>query len=310
MATNPIGLSRRLLCGAALGACFARPDAASAADRAATSEVHPATYPATHPATHSAAPALLLAREWPADADPAGHLVSEKLDGVRALWDGRTLRFRSGAAIAAPRAFLARLPAVPLDGELWLGRGRFDTLSGLVRRLQADEALWRDLSYQVFELPAAGGTFAQRAVALQALCQRQGFAALRALPQQPVADRADLQCRLAAVVAGGGEGLVLHRADAPTATGRGPWLWKHKPLHDAEAQVLAHLPGQGRLAGQVGALQVRSDSGVVFAIGTGLRDADRARPPAVGQRISYRHRGFTPAGVPRFASYWRPAVAL
>jgi DNA ligase-1 len=292
MATNPIRLTRRLLCGAALGALLPRPAQALAA------------------ATATAAPALLLAREWPVDADPAGYLVSEKLDGVRALWDGRTMRFRSGALIAAPSGFLARLPAQPLDGELWLGRGRFDELSGGVRRAQPDDALWRDLRYQVFELPAAGGSFAQRADALQALCRQQGFAALRALPQQPVADRATLQRQLDAVVAAGGEGLVLHRADAPVATGRGPWLFKHKPLHDAEALVLAHLPGQGRLAGQVGALQVRADSGVVFKIGSGLHDADRAAPPAVGQRISYRHRGFTPAGVPRFASYWRPAVAL
>jgi DNA ligase 1 len=285
MPMKPIGLSRRLLCGAALGALLPRPAAA-------------------------AAPPLLLAREWPVDGDPAGHLVSEKLDGVRALWDGRTLRFRSGAPVMAPAAWLAGLPAVPLDGELWLGRGRFDELSGVVRRARADDRAWRDLRYQVFELPAASDRFAQRADALQALCQRQGFEALRALPQQPVADRAALQRRLDAVVAAGGEGLVLHRADAPVATGRGPWLWKHKPLHDAEALVLDHLPGQGRLAGQVGALRVRSDSGVVFNIGTGLRDADRAAPPAVGQRISYRHRGFTPAGVPRFASYWRAAAAL
>ena len=298
MPTNPIGLSRRLLCGAALGAFFARPGVANA------------TNPATKSAANPAAPALLLAREWPADADPAGYLVSEKLDGVRALWDGRTLRFRSGAAIAAPAAWLARLPSQPLDGELWLGRGCFDELSGLVRRAQPDDARWGELQYQVFELPAAGGTFAQRAATLHALCRQQGFAALRALSQQPVANRADLQRRLDAVVAAGGEGLMLHRADAPIATGRSPWLWKHKPLHDAEALVLAHLPGQGRLAGQVGALQVRSDSGVVFKLGTGLRDADRAEPPAIGQRISYRHRGFTPAGVPRFASFWRPAAAL
>lgn len=301
MATNPIGLSRRLLCGAALGAFFARPAAATAGAGATAATTTP---------QRGAAPALLLAREWPVDADPAGYLVSEKLDGVRALWDGHTLRFRSGALIAAPVAFLARLPVQPLDGELWLGRGRFDELSGGVRRAQPDDALWRDLSYQVFELPAAGGSFAQRADALQGLCRQAGFAALRALPQQAVADRADLQRRLDAVVAAGGEGLVLHRADAPVASGRGPWLFKHKPLHDAEALVLAHLPGQGRLAGQVGALQVRADSGVVFKIGSGLQDADRAAPPAVGQRISYRHRGFTPAGVPRFASYWRPAVAL
>ena len=262
------------------------------------------------PAPALAAPALLLAREWPTGADPAGHLVSEKLDGVRALWDGQQLRFRSGRLIAAPAWFTARLPEQPLDGELWLGRGQFDALSGLVRHQQADDAAWRAVQYQVFELPAAGGVFADRATTLQMLCRRTGFAALQALPQTPVAGMDALQRRLDAVVAAGGEGLVLHRADAPQATGRTGWLFKHKPLHDAEALVLAHLPGQGRLAGQLGALQVRTDNGVGLAIGTGLSDADRAQPPAVGSRITFTHRGFTAGGVPRFAIYLRPAHTL
>jgi DNA ligase-1 len=262
------------------------------------------------PAAAARPPALLLAREWPAEADPAGFLVSEKLDGVRALWDGRVLRFRGGGEVQAPRWFVDRLPPQPLDGELWLGRGRFEALSGLVRRGQPDDAAWRELQYQVFELPAAGGRFAERSAALQALCRQLGFAPLQALAQQPVVDRAALQRRLDQVIAAGGEGLVLHRADAPQATGRGPWLYKHKPLHDAEALVLAHLPGQGRLAGRLGALRVRSDAGMVFDIGTGFSDADRAAPPAVGQRISFSHRGFTAGGVPRFASYLRLADPL
>ena len=280
---------RRLLCGAALGMlCGASPPALAA---------------------RAGSPALLLAREWPAAADPTGFLVSEKFDGVRALWDGRGLRFRSGRPIAAPAWFTARLPLQPLDGELWLGRGRFEATSGGVRRDRPEDAFWSALRYQVFELPAAGGVFADRAAALTALCAQTGWPALQAAPQRTAASRADLQRQLDAVMAAGGEGLVLHRADAPQATGRGPWLWKHKPLHDAEAVVLAHLPGQGRLAGQVGALQVKSEAGVEFNIGTGLSDADRQRPPAPGQRITFTHRGFTDGGVPRFASYLRPAPA-
>lgn len=262
------------------------------------------------PAAASAGPALLLAREWPKGADPAGHLVSEKLDGVRAVWDGRQLRFRSGRLIAAPAWFTARLPAQPLDGELWLGRGQFEALSGLVRHQQPDDAAWGAVQYQVFELPAAGGVFADRATALQALCRHTGFAALQALPQTPVASVDALQQRLDAVLAAGGEGLVLHHADAPQASGRSPWLFKHKPLHDAEALVLAHLPGQGRLAGRLGALQVRTDNGADLAIGTGFSDVERAKPPAIGSRITFTHRGITAGGVPRFASYLRPAHTL
>ena len=292
-ALTPFDLKRRSLCGAAL--CAGLP---GLADAAATQDA-------------AAGPAPLLAREWPAAADPAGYLVSEKLDGVRALWDGRQLRFRSGRPVAAPAWFTQRLPAEPLDGELWLGRSRFEALSGLVRRVKPDEAGWQALRYQVFELPAAGGSFAERAARLQALADRQAAgAAWAAVVHEPAQGRAWLAQRLAAVLAAGGEGLMLHRADAPQASGRGPWLYKHKPLHDAEALVLGHLPGQGRLAGQLGALQVRTDAGIDLAIGTGFTDADRRQPPAVGERISFTHRGLTAGGVPRFASYLRRAHGL
>ena len=158
-------------------------------------------------------------------------------------------------------------------------------------------------------MPASGGRFAERAATLQSLCAQVGWPALQAVAQQAVASRDALQQRLDEVVAAGGEGLVLHHADAPQASGRSPWLWKHKPLHDAEALVLAHLPGQGRYAGQLGALQVRTDTGQVLAIGTGFSDADRRQPPAIGQRVTYTYRGLTAGGVPRFASYLRPAHA-
>jgi DNA ligase 1 len=99
------------------------------------------------------APALVLAHEAPPDVDPSGFLVSEKLDGVRAFWDGRRFLFRSGVPIPAPAWFIERLPPVALDGELWLGRGRFEALSGAVRRQSPDDAAWRALRYMVFELP-------------------------------------------------------------------------------------------------------------------------------------------------------------
>ena len=296
---------RRQFCATALGAWLCSPVAGQVAGQAASL----ADIPAGNSSSNRPSFTPLLAREWPVHGDPAGFLVSEKFDGVRALWDGQSLRFRSGRLISAPAWFIARLPAQPLDGELWLGRGRFEVLSGLVRRQPLDDAGWQALQYQVFELPAAGGSFAERAATLPSLCAQVDWPALQAVAQQAVASRAALQQRLDEVVAGGGEGLVLHQADAPQASGRSPWLWKHKPLHDAEAQVLAHLPGQGRYAGQLGALRVRADTGKLLAIGTGFSDADRQQPPAIGQRITFTYRGLTAGGVPRFASYLRTAPA-
>lgn len=251
------------------------------------------------------APRLALLSEARPDIDPSGHLVSEKLDGVRAVWDGARLRFRSGRVASAPGWFTAALPPVALDGELWGGRESFDAVSGMVRRATPDDAGWRALRLMVFDLPGASGDFATRAARIAALAAASSSAVWAAVEQVRIADRAALQQRLDQVVRGGGEGLVLHRADAPWSPGRSGALWKLKPLHDAEAQVLAHEPGRGRLADVMGALRVRTAGGIEFRIGTGFTDAERRDPPPVGSWISYTHRGLTPSGLPRFASYWR-----
>ena len=253
------------------------------------------------------APAIELLSLAPSDIDPGGYLVSEKFDGVRAIWDGRGLRFRSGRAMAAPGWFTEGWPDTALDGELWGGRGRFDVTSASVRRSTPDDAQWRALRLMVFDLPGAAGSFAQRAQRIEMLVRASASSALVAVDQQVMADRAALQQRLDSVVGGGGEGLVLHRADAPWVAGRSTAVLKLKPLHDAEAQVLACEAGRGRLAGLMGALRVRSVSGIEFLIGTGFSDEQRRHPPAVGSWITYTHRGHTPSGVPRFARYWRAA---
>ena len=248
---------------------------------------------------------LPLAQEAPVDVDPTGHLVSEKYDGARALWDGRRLRFRSGVPITAPAWFTARLPSLALDGELWLGRGRFEALSAAVRRQQPDDAEWRQVRYLVFELPDAAGDFARRAARIEALAGATAWPSLVAVAQRPVADRAALQARLREVVDGGGEGLVLHRADALYTTGRSSALLKLNPLHDAEGVVVAHLPGRGKHAGRLGALRVRTPEGLEFQIGTGFSDAQREDPPRIGAVVTYSHRGMTAGAVPRFASFLR-----
>jgi DNA ligase 1 len=255
------------------------------------------------PRTEPFAP--LLANELGPHIDPSAYLVSEKYDGVRGLWDGQTLRYRSGRVVPAPAWFTARLPSEPLDGELWLGRRRFDELSGRVRALVPNDAAWRELRYMVFELPAAGGTFAERAERIARLAQTTGWQQLVAAPQTPVADRDSLQRRFAQTVADGGEGLVLHLALAPVSSGRSDVLVKLKPQRDAEATVVAHHAGQGKYDGLLGALEVRTPEGRGFLIGSGFSDAQRRTPPAVGSVVTYRYRDLTSTGLPRFATFMR-----
>jgi DNA ligase-1 len=264
-----------------------------------------AIFPRGAAARGAAAPALLLANPFDAGVDPAPYLVSEKYDGVRALWDGRTLRFRSGREVHAPAWFSERLPPHRLDGELWLGRGGFDALSGIVRKAGAVDAEWRELRYLVFELPQADGTFAQRHVQLRRIVEAANWPALQAVAQFRVADRAALQRALHEVTRGGGEGLMLHRADAPYLTGRSDALLKLKPLLDTEAMVVGHVPGQGKYAGMMGALELQTPAGQRFRLGTGFSAALRRDPPPLGSTVTYTYRDLTPSGLPRFASYSR-----
>ncbi len=252
----------------------------------------------------------MLAIEAGPDTDPQGCLVSEKLDGVRALWDGQRLWFRSGLPIAAPPAFLAQLPSASLDGELWLGRAQFERLVGAVRRAKPDEQAWAGVRYMAFDMPRVPGPFVQRAATLAALGQTAGRPAWGVVPQRRVATAAALKDWLAQVVAAQGEGLMLHRADALWQGGRSDALLKLKPQFDAEAQVVAHVAGQGRHAGRLGALQVRTAQGLEFKLGTGFSDAQREQPPSLGSWVTYTYRGLTEAGVPRFAAFLRQRPVL
>lgn len=254
------------------------------------------------------APALALAQEFRPGQWRAGHWVSEKYDGLRGHWDGSTLRTRGGEVVTAPAWFTAGWPATPLDGELWAGRGAFTQALSTVRSQNASEAAWRQIRFMVFDLPAHGGVFDERLAALPGVIAALQQPWVQAVPHWRVDSEAALRAQLRQLEGEGAEGLVLRRGDAPYRAGRSGDLLKLKSHQDAEALVLAHLPGQGKHQGQLGALLVALPGGQRFRLGTGLSEADRQSPPAIGSRVTYRHRGHHPDGLPRFASYLRPAV--
>jgi len=256
--------------------------------------------------TPLAAPAMLLAEVYAANVDVTQYWVSEKFDGVRAQWDGRTLRFRGGGVVPAPAWFTKNFPAVSLDGELWIARDQFDALSGTVRKHDPVDAEWRQVHYLVFELPGAAGDFSARVQRMNTLVAQVDVPWLQAVEQTRVADRAALKQRLNAVVHAGGEGLMLHRADAPYLTGRSDVLLKLKPWQDAEAVVVGYMPGKGKYQGMTGALEMdMPDDGQRFRIGSGLTYSLRRQPPPIGTHITYRYQNLTKKGVPRHPRYLR-----
>jgi DNA ligase-1 len=187
----------------------------------------------------------------------------------------------------------------------WLGRGSFDRLSGIVRRSVPVDADWRELRYMIFDVPGASGQFSERVANIGSVLAAAAVPWLQAVDQARVSDRAALQRQLLTLVSSGGEGLMLHRADAHWTPGRSDALRKLKQVPDEDTRVVAHLPGKGRHAGRLGALLLEMPNGQRFALGTGFTDAQRDTPPLPGAVVTYRYRDRTPTGLPRFASFLR-----
>ncbi len=250
-------------------------------------------------------PPLQLARVYQAGMDLQGYWVSEKLDGVRAYWDGQQLLSRGGNIIAAPGWFLRDFPAQPLDGELWMGRGRFAQVSAAVRRLQPKAQEWRQIRFMVFDLPASGVPFSERVKRMRELVGKTSSYHLALVEQRPATDHGALLARLDRVLAVGGEGLMLHHGDSFYKAGRTAALLKVKTFQDAEATVVDYSDGKGKYQGQVGTLVVETGDGRRFKLGSGLSDNERADPPPVGSTVTYKFFGLTANGLPRFASFLR-----
>ena len=106
-------------------------------------------------------PPLLLAETWDCVSDPTGWWLSEKLDGVRAYWDGKRFVSRLGNTLHAPDWFVAGLPDLPLDGELWLGRKKFQRTVSIVRRQDKSDH-WKEVAFVVFDAPGLDKAFEAR----------------------------------------------------------------------------------------------------------------------------------------------------
>lgn len=261
------------------------------------------------------APPILLAHVWDHETDLAGWWMSEKLDGVRAYWDGERFVSRLGNPYLAPAWFTAGFPKTPLDGELWLDRKAFQRTVSVVRRQDRGDA-WREIKFLVFDAPAHGGDFEARVDHYQRAVAAAGSAHLHAHAHERCRGVDHLRAELARVEALGGEGLMLRRPGSAYEVGRSMTLLKVKSFFDSEARVVGHQAGSGRHRGRLGALLVELPDGTSFAVGSGLSDAERAAPPPVGAIITFRYQELSDGGVPRFPTYvgvrhdvvWRPGA--
>lgn len=258
--------------------------------------------PSRKPEDGKVKPPVLLAEKWDGETNVAGWWMSEKLDGLRAYWDGRQFISRNGNLFLAPDWFMAGMPSVPLDGELWITRKQFNLAQGIaMSQTRGDE--WKQMRYVVYDVPAHGGEFEARLRFLNELLSRTRPAYVSPLEQIQCRDHDHLLAEWERIEQIGGEGLMLRQPGSKYVDGRSSTLLKVKKFIDAEAVVIGHDPGEGRHKGRLGALVARLESGVVFNIGTGFSDQQRENPPPIGSTVMFKYQELTPYGTPRFPVY-------
>ena len=241
--------------------------------------------------------------------DISQYFISEKLDGVRGYWDGKQLLSRQGNIIHTPSWFTYRWPHLPMDGELWLGREKFQSLLSCVSKQVPDvnktTSCWRDVRFMIFDLPKQPGDFSERVNMMRLLLMPTPSVYLAMIKQVKLTELRTLNQRLDEIIAAQGEGLMLHLASALYQKGRNPALMKLKKHQDAEATIIGYTEGKGKYQNQLGAIKVKTNNGIIFKIGSGFTDAQRANPPQIGTIITFKYNGLTQAGIPRFARFWR-----
>jgi DNA ligase-1 len=249
-------------------------------------------------------PDLLLLKEYHNDVNITGWLMSEKLDGVRAYWDGKQLISRGGQVFSAPLWFTKDFPPFAIDGELWSKRGDFDIISGIVRT-QKPSYKWKQLTYNIFEVPNQKGGLLKRLSILEEYLNKHPNKVIKILEQVPCKDKSHLKTFLKEVEAKGGEGVVVRNPDAPYISKRTSQALKVKSFQDTECEVMGYNEGKGKYENEVGSLICQMDNNKVINIGSGLSDAQRENPPKIGSIITFKYQGFTKNKVPRFPVFLR-----
>lgn len=252
--------------------------------------------------TTSAQPLNLMLLEQYQDQPIDGWVMSEKLDGVRGFWDGKQLISRQGYPLNPPDYFIQDFPPFAIDGELFSERGKFEEIAATVR--SASPKGWYKLKLHVFDIPNAEGDLFARLDVLRHYLAEHPSPHIQIIEQIPIHNKAHLHAFFNQIQQLGGEGVVIRNPNSPYIHGRSAQILKFKAVDDEECTVIAHHKGKGKYADKLGAITCENQRGQ-FRIGSGFKDRDRENPPPIGSIITYKYRGLTTHGKPRFATFWR-----
>ena len=266
---------------------------------------------------------------------PINWWASEKLDGIRAVWDGEKFLSRGSASGAAkvysyvPKWFEDLIPkGIALDGEIWVGRNKFQEagkLSSLIPGGKYSESqineLWKDVKFMIFDIPSYKGLFEERMSYLSKTIKPNDN--IRLVKHHKIKSDEDLTRMYDDLTSHGAEGVMLRAPHSPYLTKRTNLLLKMKIIDDSEALVVGYTNGTGKydkvlangmhMLGSLNAELVEHGkrTGVLFNIGTGFTDEQRTsycdinspHSIPIGSLVSFSFMEKTTDGIPRHPSF-------
>jgi len=245
-------------------------------------------------------PDLLLLKTYK-DQNITGWVMSEKLDGIRAYWDGKQLYFRSGKIINAPKWFTKDYPPFEIDGELWTKKADFENISSIVRDKIPNDKAWHTITHNIFEVPNANGNLYKRLAKIKSYENN----IIKIIPQIKIKNKQHLKEYLKYIESLGGEGIVVRDPNTPYINKRTNKALKVKTFKDAECEVVGYTKGKGKFNGMIGAIICKLQNGTIFKIGSGLSKQNRLNPPKIEDIITFKYKEFTKYGKPKFPIFLR-----
>lgn len=278
---------------------------------------------------------------------PIGWWASEKWDGIRALWDGEKMISR-GSGLGKPKVYTyipewfrrTLPPGIPLDGEIWIGRGLFQKTSRLStlkpgKSYSQDDidSIWLGkedppVVFKVFDIPNDPRPFEKRMKYLQTIVKdrkecwkKLAYPGKKSFPiqfteQVKINSIEQLISLYKKLTTEGAEGIMLRAHGSPYETKRSKYMLKYKIKEDSECIVRGYVLGEGRLTGMLGSLRCELlkdgvPSGVFTQIGTGFTDSQRTNYNnknskeyiPIGSVVSFSYMEMTDDGVPRHPVY-------
>ena len=274
---------------------------------------------------------------------PINWYISEKYDGIRAIWDGEKFISRGQKVFTYVPEFFKEImpPGIALDGEIWISRNNFKEVSrlstlkiGSSKTQKEIDKIWKgtgngsnntSVKFMVYDLPNSKQSFETRMRFLQQIiedrkkvCEKLEFVEcpIRFVEQIKIESMEQLVNTYKTLTAQGAEGVMLRAPNSPYETKRSKYLLKYKIKDDSEAIVIGYTMGTGKYTGLLGSLDCEllmnnKKTGIKFNIGTGLTDKDRTEynnPKSssyipIGSIVSFSYMELSEDSVPRHPVY-------